>query len=406
MPTHLSRPQRSRVILTLGLLTTIGPFSIDLYLPAFRQIAEALDTDLDRVALSLSSFFIGLAAGQLVYGPLLERYGRKRPLYAGMAIYLVTTLACMWVETVEQLIALRFFQALGSCSGLVASRAIVRDLFEGKDIARVFSLLIMILAVSPILAPTAGGYIAAWFGWRYVFLALVFLCALILAAAVWFLPESKDPDPSFSLRIGPVSAGYRALFREPVFLHYALLGGVAGAGLYSYLSGASQLYLSVFGISEQQFGLFFALIAAGLIGASQLNAYLLRRYSSERLIEWAVAGQSFFAAALLFAAWHRWYHLAATTFLIFGFLFFLGFLLPNSSALAMGPVGRMAGNASAMMGALQMAIATLASASVSLLNQAGWPAMPLVMAACAALTASFLRWGRPTALVGEAGDGS
>ncbi|MEY3050357.1 MAG: hypothetical protein RLY31_142 [Bacteroidota bacterium] len=406
MPTQLSRPQRSRVILTLGLLTTIGPFSIDLYLPAFRQIAEALETDLNRVALSLSSFFIGLAAGQLFYGPLLERYGRKRPLYVGMAIYLVATLGCMWVETVEQLIVLRFFQALGSCAGLVASRAIVRDLFEGKDIARVFSLLIIILAVSPILAPTAGGYIAAWFGWRFVFLALAFLCALILAAAIWFLPESKEPDPSVSLRVGPVAAGYRLLFREPVFLHYALLGGVAGAGLYSYLSGASQLYLTVFRLSEQQFGLFFALIAAGLISASQLNAYLLRRYSSVRLIEWAAAGQSVFAAGWLLAGWFGWYHLAGNTILLFGFLFFLGFLLPNSSALAMGPVGRMAGNASAMMGALQMAIATLASAAVSLLNQLEWPAMPFVMAACAALTVSHLRWGRPLAMAGQAGDAS
>src|SRR5258706_880785 len=156
------------LILILGLLTAIGPFSIDMYLPAFPDIAKNLNTTVARVTLSLSSFFIGISAGQLLYGPLLERFGRKNPLYAGLCIYLLASLGCALAASVQALIALRLLQALGGCVGMAAARAMVRDLFEVKENAKVFSTLMLVVAVSPIVAPTAGGYVTAIFGWRWV----------------------------------------------------------------------------------------------------------------------------------------------------------------------------------------------------------------------------------------------
>src|SRR5512138_1422828 len=180
-------PQRRKknfyLILILGMLTAIGPFSIDMYLPAFPDIAKNLDTTVAQVTLSLSSFFIGISAGQLLYGPLLERFGRKKPLYVGLCIYLLASIGCAFAASVNALIGLRLLQALGGCVGMVAARAMVRDLFEVKENAKIFSTLMLVVAVSPIIAPTLGGYVTAVLGWRYVFVMLIIVDILILCGA-------------------------------------------------------------------------------------------------------------------------------------------------------------------------------------------------------------------------------
>jgi len=177
------------LILILGLLAAIGPFSIDMYLPAFPDIAKTLHTSVSSVMLSLSSFFIGISVGQLIYGPMLERFGRKKPLYAGLFIYAIASLACATTSSVNGLIVYRLFQALGGCVGMVASRAMVRDLFDVKDNAKVFSTLMLVIAVSPIIAPTLGGYLTAYLGWRYIFGVLIVIISIILAGVYFLLPE-------------------------------------------------------------------------------------------------------------------------------------------------------------------------------------------------------------------------
>src|SRR6188508_3309244 len=189
------RKKNFYLILILGMLTAIGPFSIDMYLPAFPDIAENLHTTVGHVTLSLSSFFIGISAGQLLYGPLLERFGRKKPLYTGLCIYLLTSIGCALAQSVNALILLRLLQALGGCVGMVAARAMVRDLFEVKENAKVFSMLMLVVAVSPIIAPTLGGYITSALGWRYVFLMLIIVDIIVIISAWFLLPESKKPDP-------------------------------------------------------------------------------------------------------------------------------------------------------------------------------------------------------------------
>src|SRR5205809_6811335 len=207
----MTSEQRSNnfyLILILGLLTAIGPFSIDMYLPAFPDIAKGLHTTVAKVTLSLSSFFIGISFGQLLYGPLLERFGRKKPLYAGLCIYLVASVGCALAASVNALIVLRLLQALGGCVGLVASRAMVRDLFDVKENAKIFSMLMLVVAVSPIIAPTLGGYVTAMLGWRYVFAMLIIVDIIIIGGAYFSLPDSKKPDPDFSLTPGPSSNNF------------------------------------------------------------------------------------------------------------------------------------------------------------------------------------------------------
>src|SRR5919107_974446 len=186
----MNRSNRSLLILILGLLNAIGPFSIDMYLPGFPAIATNLHTTVDRVAYSLSSFFIGICAGQLLCGPLLDRFGRKTPLCIGLVLYILASIGCSLSKSVEVLIAFRFLQAIGGCVGMVAPNAIVRDVFPVEENAKVFSLLILILGVSPILAPTVGSYLITAFGWQVVFIVLAVVTALILLAVIFFLRES------------------------------------------------------------------------------------------------------------------------------------------------------------------------------------------------------------------------
>jgi DHA1 family bicyclomycin/chloramphenicol resistance-like MFS transporter len=193
-----------QLILILGSLTALGPFSIDMYLPGFSGIAKDLHTSVARVSMSLSSYFIGISAGQLLYGPLLDRFGRKKPLFIGLSVYILASLGCVYVTDIDLFIFLRFIQAIGSCAATVASVAMVRDLFPVKDIPKVFSLLMLVLGLSPMLAPTIGGYITEDYGWHTIFLILMFMGIAILTAAQIGLPNTYKPDTSISLKPKPI----------------------------------------------------------------------------------------------------------------------------------------------------------------------------------------------------------
>jgi len=377
------------LILILGLLTAIGPLSIDMYLPAFPDIAKGLNTSVSSVMLSLSSFFIGISIGQLIYGPLLERWGRKKPLYFGLVIYAIAAIGCATTLTVNGLILFRLFQALGGCVGMVASRAMVRDLFEVKDNAKIFSTLMLVVAVSPIIAPTLGGYITAYFGWRYIFGMLILVISLILVAVYFILPESKKPDPNFSLKPSAIVRSYSTIIKNQQFAIYTSTGAVAYAGLYAYISGSPFVFMVIFKVSEKYYGWIFAMIAAGLIGASQLNNVLLKKYRSEQIIRTAIYLQStigiFLVATFLFGI----HELYLTIILIMLFLGCQGFIFPNASALSMAPFGHNAGSASALMGFIQMSIGALMSAVVSVLQNGTAIPMTGIMAFCS-LSASLL----------------
>jgi DHA1 family bicyclomycin/chloramphenicol resistance-like MFS transporter len=377
------------LILILGLLSAIGPLSIDMYLPAFPSIAKGLHTSVSSVMLSLSSFFIGISVGQLLYGPLLERFGRKNPLYFGLALYAISSLACATAMSVETLIIFRFFQALGGCVGMVASRAMVRDLFEVKDNAKVFSTLMLVVAVSPIIAPTLGGFITTYLGWRIIFVMLIIVIALIILGIYLLLPESKKPDPNFSLKPKSIISGFAAIIKHPQFRVYTFTGAVAYAGLYAYISGSPYVFMEVFKVTEQHYGWIFAIIAAGLIGASQLNSVFLKKHTSEQIIKVVLTVQGVIGIVLVSTSIFGFSELYSTIVLVFLFLCCQGFLFPNASALSMAPFGHNAGNASALMGFIQMSVGAFMSAMVSILHNESTLPMTGVMAFCT-LTASLI----------------
>lgn len=375
------------------MLTAIGPFSIDMYLPAFSNIAADLDTTVANVSLSLSSFFIGISIGQFIYGPMLDRYGRKKPLYAGLSLYLVASALCAMATSADSLIGLRFLQALGGCAGMVASRAMVRDLFAVKDNAKIFSLLMLVVGVSPIIAPTLGGYITAAFGWHSIFIILTIMAAVILVAVHFILPESSPPDPSYSLKPRAIISRFQSVLKEPQFFTYAFTGATAAAGLYAYIAGSPAVFLEIFKVSEQQYGWIFALVAAGLIISSQVNSLLLKKYKSEQIIRVALFCQGITGICLFVSSFNGWIGLPGTIGFILIFLSCQGFTFPNSSALSMAPFSKNAGSASALMGAIQMGIGALTSAIVSVLsNQTALP-MTGVMASCSILSFCILMIG-------------
>ncbi len=386
--------KRFYLILILGLLTAIGPFSIDMYLPAFPQIAESLHTDVSQVMLSLSSFFVGISVGQMIYGPLLERYGRKKPLYIGLGLYLLASVGCALSKTVDALILFRFLQALGGCAGMVAARAIVRDLFEAKEMARMFSTLMLVVAVSPIIAPTLGGYATTAWGWQSVFIILIFVNLIILAGIYFLLPESKKPDLSFSLKPGAITKNFMSIFRHPQFYTYALTGAVAYGGLSAYVSGSPQVFMEMFRVNEKQYGWIFAFIAIGIISASQVNNLILKKHSSEQIIKIASFCQSLIGITLAGIAFLGWSELYTTIFLIFLFLCCQGFIFPNASALSLAPFAHNAGSASALLGAIQMGIGAGASAVVSLLQNRTTLPMAGVMAGCSITAFLIFTLGR------------
>jgi DHA1 family bicyclomycin/chloramphenicol resistance-like MFS transporter len=382
------------LILILGTMTALGPFSIDMYLSGYQAIAVDLHTTTARIGLSLASYFIGISAGQLLYGPLLDRFGRKKPLYIGLIVYIIASAGCIAARTLDSFVAIRFIQAIGSCAATVASVAMVRDLFPIKDSAKVFALLMLVVGASPMLAPTIGGYITAAWGWQAIFIALGSLGLLVMLACMLFLPESHQPDTSMSLKPGPIINGFWNVMREPQFYTYALTGALAFSGLFVYVSSSPVVFMDIFHMTEHQFGWIFAGLSVGFIGSSQLNSLTLRYYRSEQIIHIALIGQALVGVVFFIGTYMGWFGLVSTIILLFLFLSCLGFANPNAAALSIAPFKRNAGSAAALMGALQMGIGGLASTIASLFDTTSAAPMTLLMAVTAIMALTMLLLGR------------
>ncbi|MGN6800304.1 MAG: multidrug effflux MFS transporter [Ginsengibacter sp.] len=386
--------ERFFTIFTLGLLSAMGAFSIDMYLPGFPDIASDLHTTVAYITLSITSFFIGISLGQLLYGPLLDRFGRKKPLVIGLFVYFLTSIACAFSVSANMLIGLRFLQALGSCAGLVASRALVRDIFPVQENAKIFSLLMLVLALSPIVAPTLGGYMTAIFGWQSIFYVLGFIAGSTLLLVYFKLPQGRAPEQTLSLKPKPIISGFWEVAKVPQFYTYAFAGAIASSGLYAYIAGSPFVFMQLYKVSEKQYGWIFAIIAMGLISASQVNTILLRKYSSEQIVRTTLFFQSLAGISLVVGNHFHLLGLYSTIILIWIFLSTQGFAFPNSSALSLAPFSKNAGTASALMGAIQLGIGAVSTALVSILSNGTAMPMSWVMCACAIISFTVLMTGR------------
>jgi MFS transporter, DHA1 family, multidrug resistance protein len=371
-------------ILILGSLIALGPFSIDMYLPGFPAIATDLKTTTAEVSLSLSSFFIGISAGQLLYGPLYDRFGRKKPLIIGLLAYILTSLFCAFTTDLNVLILMRFVQAVGSCAAGVAATVFVRDLFPVKDSAKIFSMLMLVLGTSPMIAPTLGGYFTKAFGWESVFVFLAVLASGILVAVIFGLPSVYKPNPLISLKPKPILKSFLSVIKEPQFYTYASVGAIAFSGLFAYVSASPIIFMEIYNVSGEIYGWIFALLSVGFIGSSQINSLLLKKYKSERIVSLAIMIQATIAVCFFMATYFNLLNLYSTILFLFFYLACLGFIAPNTSALTMAPFSKNAGSASSLMGASQMCLGALASVGVSLVKTPTAVPMTVIMSVASA----------------------
>jgi DHA1 family bicyclomycin/chloramphenicol resistance-like MFS transporter len=339
-----------------------------MYLPAFGTIAAEFHPTTSAISLSLSTYFIGFAIGQIFYGPLLDRYGRKRPLYLGLTVYVLCSIGCLAADDLKIFVAFRFFEALGGCVAQVGAIAMVRDFYPVKDSAKVLSLLFLMIGLSPLLAPTIGSALVATLGWRYIFGLLAAIAFTILVLITCFLPEGHQPDHSVLLRPTPILTGFWTILRNSQFLVFALTGSFSFAGLFAFVAGSPLIFMDGFHMSAKTFGRIFAVLVMGFIGGNQINVLLLRRFSSRQIFVAALLLQV--ATGLLFYVGSLTHILLLPSILALFFvsLSCVGLTFPDAAAIGLAPFSRHAGRASALLGFLQTAIGSLVSTCVGALG--------------------------------------
>ena len=390
----MTKAKYFELILILGLLTALGPFSIDMYLPGFSGIAKDLNTSVANVSMTLSSYFIGISAGQLLYGPLLDRFGRKKPLFIGTLVYILASLGCVFVTDIDTFIGLRFIQAIGSCAATVASVSMVRDLFPVKDIPKVFSMLMLVVGLSPMLAPTIGGYVTEYYGWHTVFFILMCIGIVILVAAQIVLPNTYEPNVSISLKPKPIIAEFISIIKVPQFYTYAFAGAIAFSGLFVYVAASPILFMDIFEVGPKIYGWIFAFMSLSFIIASQLNSLLLRKFTSEQMIFGALISQSVISVVFLVLVINDVLELYGTITMMFLFLACLGISNPNTAGLTLAPFSRNAGSASALMGAIQLGLGAFASFLVGVFVKDSMVPMVAIMTCTTVIAFIILNFGK------------
>lgn len=390
-----------KMALILGLLSCVGPFAIDMYLPALPVMAESFGAPVEAAQYTLMSFFIAFGVCQLFYGPASDMFGRKPPLYFGLVLFALASIGCALAPTIEWLIALRFVQGVGAAAVMSIPRAIIRDRYTGTKATRLMTTVMLVISISPMLAPLAGSALIGPFGWPSVFVAVTLATVASLLVAGFGLPETLQPADRVPFRFGAMLRAFRTLFSDPGYMGLTLIGGLGMASFFVFLSTSSFLYTEYYGLTSTQFSLAFALNALGFFTASQFAANLGERFGSVSVVRWAVTGFAVSASAMcaLIAAGFDNFALLVAMLLLSNS--FLGLVVPTSMVLSLDDHGPIAGTAAALGGALQMLLGAVAIVLVSLVFD-GTP-LPLVasIGVCAllALGLSLLTLRRSAAVL-------
>lgn len=353
------------LIILLGILAALGPFTIDMYLPGFKTIAEDFGTDEKHVAFTLTSYFIGIAVGQLIYGPIVDKYGRKKPLLAGLFIYIIAALGCALSPNIETMIGMRLLQALGGCVGMVASNAIISDVYEKDKRAKAFSSIMLVMGVAPLIAPSVGSLFLEKASWNYIFYFLAVFSFFVALLIYFFLAETSKHMHSNKLKIKTISKDYIAILQNPTFLFYTLAGSIAMSILFAYISSAPYVFQTIHGLDKATFSSIFAINASGLIAGSYLNGVLTSRFNYIKIAKTfsiVICCVAFSAFILIFSnpdLHHNW--LVAS---IFSILFLVGFINPNATAASLSPFTENSGAASALGGAIRMGVGAMVAAAI------------------------------------------
>ena len=374
----MEREQRT-LILVLGCLAAMGPMSIDLYLPAFPLLEQEFATDAAAVSHTMASYFIGIAVGQMIYGPVSDSYGRRGPLLVGLVLYLVGSVLCAVSPTIELLSVARVVQALGGCAGMVICRAVVRDLFEPAQMARVFSALLLVMGIAPVLAPSVGAVIVEWQGWRPLFFMMGAYGFLCLLGTLWKVPPTH-PEVGKPLSLTGSFRTFLELLKHRGFLAYSLSSTFIRIGLFAYITGSPFLYQNFFGMSPKLFGIVFGANAAGFVLASQINSRLVERYGHQQVYSGVLAATLVGTLPLFVFGWLGKGPLALTEASIFVFVASLGFSFPCATTGSLEEQPGRAGSASALMGLMGSVAAAATASGVGHLQTLTPMAMPILVA--------------------------
>jgi len=382
-----------RLIVVLGGLSAFGPLSLDLYLPGLPALARDLGAPASAAQLTLTACLAGLALGQLVAGPLSDRYGRRRPLLAGVALYALTSLLCAAAPSIAVLVGLRLAQGLAGAAGIVIARAVVRDRLEGDAAARLFSSLMLVGGLAPILAPILGAQLLTVLDWRGIFVVLAGAGLALLVAAL-ALPESLPPERRRSGGLATVARTIRSLAADPGFTSYALCGGFVLGAMFAYIAGSPFVLQDIYGLSPQAFSLAFAVNGLGIMAAASVNRRLVGRLRPATLLRAGVTqsalGGVLLLTAVLTGAGGRWGVLAA----LFLVVSCVGLVGPNTIALALARHGEVAGTASALLGVIQFLIGAVAAPLVGIAGDDTAVPMAVTIVVLAVGAVAAERWGR------------
>ncbi|MEX0431068.1 Bcr/CflA family multidrug efflux MFS transporter [Spiribacter insolitus] len=387
-PLHPARPDGVAMIFILGVITAFAPLSIDLYLPGLPLIEEDLRVSAALTQLSLSLFFVGLASGQFLYGPLADRYGRRGPLLAGILMYLAATLVCALAPTIEVLLGGRLVQGFGAAAGPVIARAVVRDIYAGRRAARVMSFVILVMTLAPLIAPVLGGWLSAGLGWRATFWALTGFALLCTAMLLIGLPETHPRERRPTGRLTRLFLGYVPILRDPLSLAYLGAGGMAFGALFAYVAGSPFVYTRVFDVPQAQFGYFFALNVVGLLIGNLTNGQLVMRFGHRRMLTAGVLTMAVASAIMLGMAASGVTAQWLITPVLFVALATVGIIAANTVAGLLDRHPDHAGAASALFGVAQFGLGALSAGLVGLIG--GHPLLTMVSVMSLAATLAAL----------------
>jgi DHA1 family bicyclomycin/chloramphenicol resistance-like MFS transporter len=355
-------------ILLLGGLTAFGSVSMDMYLPALPSLVKTLHTTPSAAQQTVSIFLIGLAVGQLVYGPVSDRVGRRGPILFGVGVYLLASLGCALAASIGLLIVFRLLQAVGACAGMVIARAVVRDRYEDHEVLHVFSLLTLVMGSAPIIAPLIGGWVLTVGSWRWIFGVQSLFALLITACAFFFLPESRsEATRKRALSERPL-ASYLALLRAPRLLGLMLNGAFSNVALFAFITAAPELVITHYHVPAADFGWIFGVNVTGMMAAGQINARLARRVPGETLLHAANAAALACASVMVLCAVTGWGGMFGVLIPLWFVMASLGFSQPNASAAAMSVDRERAGATAALLGATMFGVGSLAGVVTSLLD--------------------------------------
>ena len=339
--------------LLIALLATIGPLGIDMYLPSIPAMAEALGSSEGAVQLSLMTFFVGLMLGQLIYGPLSDKYGRKPLIYVGLSIFVLTSIGCAFAQTIQQLQWMRFAQGLGGSIGMVIAFAIIKDQFHGPMMGKMMSMVLAILGLSPVAAPLIGDALQHIGSWRAIFAFLAIYAVIVVGLVVALLPETRQLQQRQSYQLNQTFHHYLNIVRDPKFITFAITLCIAQAGFFAYIAGSASVFISEYQLSSTQFSLLFAVNAFGLIAAAILNPKLHEKFGV--LKAYKVVNSAYFIVItlLLICLSTGFNHLLVMCIGLFFAIALLGFIMPTGSQLALMNQHQHTGTASALLGSLQ-----------------------------------------------------